>query len=648
MAGNGDDIYVKFRQYLDKYRTHQAAGDDGLLSLVKLDVQNRPQVNKSLVVVQECLVTIEASAQAQLSNAGIVMPMVADLARAAIGVPEITFKHIRSDVGLNKVLEALASPSRILIDIAFDCVGKATRPSDASLVGGQAGLVEQIIRIWLQTPDTSLSERAIGVLLALLKLDAAPDELGYSGSGYVWKRVFAEPHLYEELFLSTSNLRNERLSDKKSFTFRFSAPASRSVRQGRLFTFVLEVAKLHYDAIALSNHLDIETSFQREKRSSQESSLLNYVAKDMCDEDDDLVDLVRFQFFTSLLEIQNPARALATVRSAGYASPTLDYLEKSQIHSFIIDRYLSQTSSSSSVEGSLFQDSYVQYLSTYFRIYPHHAYITNRIYAMKILDTIAERLDIPKGRWAPADGRAPKDVHILQDMPPSMLFQGPGYRAYQSLPTNPANPSALRALAKLFHGRQFSSSGGSLTKTDERESGFSPAGSRLLFFLYLHAHPAFWADLAAAINVTMNPDATKQAIDLARSIATANWQELPEDPITGNWPIPSESQMQDKLNFNTGLAAVLMTGSQVWRALLTPVVMPKMNATGDASSIHWSISALKLDALEEVLRTMSAGTGRKEIDSAVWESAYGLLVSTIREWRFGRSIVNPEIQTMEL
>lgn len=646
MQGTEADLYIRLGQYLQRYRKGQATGDDGLLSLVKLDVRNRPEVHRSLVVVQECLATIEASGQTYLNSASMVMPMVIDLAKTAIGIPQITFDHIRTAVGLNKVLEALASPSPILIDIALDCIQKATRPSDASLLGGQVGLIDQIVRIWLQTPDTGLSERALDILLALLKLDAILDHQDYRGSGLVWRRIFAEPRLYEELFLSTSDFQSERPSEHSRFVFRFNEPASRSVRQGRLLTFVLRVAKLRYDSVALSNHFDVEASFQRKKRALQGSSLLDYVTRDMCDENDDLVDLIRLQFLKSLLEIRDPLGAVAKGRRAGYSSPTLDYLERSHLHDIIVNRYSQQ--SPSSVEGSLLRDCYVQYLSTYFFVYPDHACAMEKDRSIQILSVIADRLDVPKRYWAPMEGRAPKDVAILQEIPLPMLFEGPGRRAYQLIPANPANSSALKALANIFHGSQINAFERGFGNDDDRVSGFRPAVSRLLFFMYLRGHPTFWADLAAAINVITNPDATKQAIDLARSIATANWQELPEDRVSGNWQIPSENEMKDTLSFRTGLATLLMTGSQAWRALLTPVAMPKMNTTADASTVHWSVFITKLDALEDIMKTMmEARTAQMETDPAVWASAQELLSRMVKDWKARRSVVNPEIQTME-
>lgn len=640
------DLYAKLRHHLGQYRSGQTTRDAGLLSSVRVDIQSRPGTQKSLVVIQECLATIEASAQIELHDARTVMPMVVELAKSAIALSQITFDHIRTAVGLGNVLNALASPSFVLIDIALDCIQKATRPSDASLVGSHVGLVDQIVRTWLQIPDTRLSERALDILLFLLKADDSPELQEHGVSGLVWRRIFADPRLYEELFLTTSNTRQERPSDNSRFVLHFDSPAIRSVRQGRLFAFVLATAKLHYDKIAVSNHRHIEILFRRDPSSSHGFSLLDYVTNDMCDEDDELIDLVRYQFLTSFLEIRNPLGAVAQASTSWYTSPSLAYLERSQIHISTINRYLQLHPSST--EGTLFQDSYIQYISTYFRTYPHHALATNRDVSQRILDVILARLNVPRSYWSSTNKRVPRDLIILQEMPLPMLFEGPGREAYQTIPANPANPSALGALSRLFQGHHVDISTEAWESSVDYRSDYRKAGSRLLFFSYLHAHPDFWANLAAAISLVTDPTATKQAIDLARGIATANWQELPEGQIAGNWRVPGESEKKKVLLFRTGLAAVLMTGSQVWQALLAPVAMPKTNAAADASSIHWDISVTKFETLEDILQSMEKDIGRSETDATVWASAHELLIDRIRDWHSRRAIINPEIQTMEL
>ncbi|KAL9111167.1 MAG: hypothetical protein Q9227_004430 [Pyrenula ochraceoflavens] len=656
------ELYARLAECLSSYRNGTSA-DSQVLWDVKMDLQRQPGLQYVLPVIKECLETIELTGQKDLDPS--IVPEIADLAKQAICDPSFSFDHVQELITLDRIGLALQSSLDLVVDLALDCLQKATvRLSDANIVGGKVGLTEEIIIVWLSNANTAISTRAADILLDLLKteIEASPKNLSANVTKLTERRVFQDPAAYRLLFRYTSDVLfdRDRYPDRASWLECPLDRSRRSIAQGRLFDFVVALGKISFPLVADSHLPDIELSFRRKPRSSP-SSLLDFVTHDMTDADDPLVLRVRMDFCTSLLGIKPLVDGIETAISPPTLSNGLKFLIESGVHNDIIRLYVKpEKELQDPVTASLLGDADINYLSSYFSLHPRHALEPEfKDIHHNILQRILSKLEtLPFSKWTTQEGRAPHDLNILKEMPLPMLVTEPGMAAVCAIPVNPPNPLALRTLARIFHGPETAQRG--VESFSQEEEGAQPeidiiraAGSRANFYKYITEHPDFWANLAAAIVVVSIPDATKQAIDLAWSIACARWIELPSDmPIgTHAWPLPTEPVLRSKLRtrpFRTGMTTLLALGPEVWEALLMRVEMPRVAPTADASSIVYDIQVMKEKVLTDILEEMKQDTGKMECETGLWESSFSELEQTLRDWRANPGRRNLEVKTLEL
>ena len=666
------ELYAQVAEYLADYR-HGKVGTtkDRVFLDVKIDLQHEPALHHVLLIIKECMETIEVADQKTLVAADIIMPEVADLARQAVKTPVFGFDHVREYIGLDRLQLALQSPAETIVHLALDCLEKATKKlSDANIVGGKMGLVEHITLVWLSFSDTAVSTHAGDLLLSLLRIELklSPKAMTGNATRLVERRLFQDPAAYRLLFRYTSDVKfDQRKNPEKSSWLECPLNRTRrSIAQGRLFEFVTKLIEISFVLAAQSQIPEIERAFRRQDRPSV-PSLLDYTTHDMVDPDDPLVGRVRMDFCKSLLEVMPStepfqASSITVSDSSQGLTDGLGFLVQCGIHNDILKSYIDPGSQvKDAIAAALLESADVYYIATYYRNHPSHALEPkDKDTHHQILRQIFSKLDaLSFSKWTIQEGQAPLDVDILKEMPLSMLIQELGKAAVQLIPVNPPNPVALRALARIFHGpNQTSTISNSLLKDGtslpmgRQLEAKRAAGSRALFYEYVSKHSDFWANLAAAIVVLTVPSATKQAIDLAWSIACARWTELPDEPLKQDtWPMPTESRLISSSRLHplkSGMATLLTYGPEVWEALLMRVEIPRVAPAADASSTVYDVQVMKQNVLASILEEMQKGTGRGECSEQLWRTSFLALEQTLKAWRAGPRRGNMEVQTMEL
>ncbi|RMZ83568.1 hypothetical protein DV738_g891, partial [Chaetothyriales sp. CBS 135597] len=222
----------------------------------------------------------------------------------------IPFDELKTAISTAELEEALQSPS---VPVQLLCLAYLTkaadRPSGAAFVAASSSLVQLLVTTWLSAESTEVSERALECIVALLAVDSPstltvvppdPTPGAAQGQGLLWRRIFHDPDVYSLLFLWTSSVRsNHDLSTKKG-------RQAVTISQARLFDFVARVSQIDWVEITSTALPRVEEVFINQGAHGAQAQpygggLLRYVASDMISESDILMEVLRQDFFTKLL-----------------------------------------------------------------------------------------------------------------------------------------------------------------------------------------------------------------------------------------------------------------------------------------------------------------------------------------------------------
>ncbi|KKY15245.1 hypothetical protein UCRPC4_g06401 [Phaeomoniella chlamydospora] len=608
----------------------------------KLDssLLERCQTVLSSEIPHDYLVRVQADAISTFRSLQDDPKVLSDLAVKAASF--ITFADVQTFLKHEDILEGLQAPLPAVSFLALIYLHKASdSPADTASIASTPGLVEALVRLWLSSLETFISEKAFHTLCSLLETDLPyrstfvnkPDEgrVGTaSGQGLVWRRLFHDKDVYELLFTFCS-LRQHRSLTKPQI----------SNSQGRLLDFVSKAAAMNWDAIATSQLPEIEQSFHCQ-------NLLDFVTNKMIDHEDVLMVVTRFDFFSKLVQLKTIPRETCSKFSSvpTYSSPALEFLTSNGIHDNIFKYYLDETAVDN-ITLSLMSNVHQRYIATYLHLYPEH-FLRDSAKVTSVVNTMNKNLDVRPAVWA--HGTPPyADLWVLEVLPPQVILNAErgGQNPLVRVPTSPANGAAFHTLGSVFHGPEKASEGIVFPPKDDthNDDGSNTADNtsdahlrRYLLGSYLKRHPDFWSNVGSATNILAMEEAALKAILLIKMIATSSWPN-PDREVDVD---------DDNLAYQTGLATLITIGMTAYQALLLPP-QPIAGAAGsDASSVAWKIAREKWDALQMLQRLMEAGVGKDEVPHEHWTTVQTSLVARISMGPWGRSAdAGSRVQTLE-
>lgn len=550
---------------------------------------------------------------------------------------KVTFDELRKSIPVEVVTEGLSSPTPSVQNLGLSYLKKAAEsPSGAAFVANDDALVKALIRLFLTSKSADIGgTKALQAILSLLSVDN-PDtvttisDIGNigqtSGQGLFWRRIFHDEEIYRLFFHLTSVGNSSHTLSRSDIT----------TAQARLLDFVLEVAKMRWDAIHDSTKSDLLYSIKIEDTANfVEHRLLQYASLQMVDVTDPLMTNILLDFLTKLLELKNPAGCSGLVSIPATSSPSVEYLVSTGLHYRAIDYYV-RSEDFDSVEIQLLGGAHIRYFCTYADLYPEH-FLQDPDLASKTIDRLNRNLQISRARWA--HGPSPSsDLNVLGHVPAVALVRAS--RSDQNplmlLPTNPANADVFVTLGKIFSGPKSDNVGydeSLVPYPNPFSRGSRAASARVLFYQYHDQHPEFWSNIGAAMNVLAMPQAASAAVGVVRSILMPVWARLAEESpdAARPLPLPSEPGLRELCGGNvseTGLGEVLNAGESVIQSLLTP--LKTMGGDIEAARIASRLGREKFDVLGLMSDLMKKGFGKSEIPDQLWQAVGRRIQERIR------------------
>jgi hypothetical protein len=561
----------------------------------------------------------------------------------------VSFDDLQTSIPVNVVTEGLSSPSPSIQTLGLSYLKKAAEsPSGAAFVANDNALVKALVKLFLTSKSADIGgTRALEAITSLLSVDNPEKVTTLSedgstgqthGQGLLWRRMFHDEEIYGLFF-------------QKTTTGDSSLDLSRSeitTAQARLLDFISAVAKMRWDAICDSRQPDLQSSKAQAMANGYEQGLLRYATITMVDRTDTLMTNVLVEFLTKLLEVKIPAGCSRISSIPAISSPSLEFLVDSGLHQRAVDYYL-RSEECDALELQFLGGAQIRYLCTYADLYPEH-FMQSSDLAPSTVSCLNHNLQISGARWA--HGSSPvQDLNVLAHLPAIALVQAS--RSDQNplwlLPTNPANADAFETLGKIFHGPTLNvsnSDDGLEAGPEPGDKGSRAAVARVLFYQYHDKHPEFWGNVGAAMNVLAMPQAASAAVGLVRSIVTAVWARLYENPsdVSGPLSLPTEQKLRELCGGSvsgTGIAEVLNAGESAIQSLLTP---PKtIGGDTEAARLAWRLGRQKFDLLVLIWDLMKKGFGKEEVPRQMWQNIGGRIQERMRLDAEGGTTTQPNL-----
>ncbi|KAI4120292.1 MAG: hypothetical protein LQ338_007116, partial [Usnochroma carphineum] len=518
----------------------------------------------------------------------LIRPSSYTFSRVLIIRPPVDFS-----AGLNAPLPAINLVTLCLLEKA------KLRRSDADIVAGKPDVVASLIKLWLSTPETAVSQKAHDVFLGLLtaggcqKTATAADDVQIEPhqQSLIWRRVFRDKDIYESIYRICS-LKNAGQDGELS-------KREKTVAQARLLDLLV---KIDCETIRVSQNKQIEDRY-----GAVRDGLLEFAAVRMVDyEDDVLMHMTLMDFFANLLKpdhsIVEPFAASNSSHSR-HSSTSLDFLLHWRLHSRTISYYL-DPSRHSSLDLTYLYGRSANYLATYCSSYPER-FLSDGSECVPILRRVVEALkDVTPGQWA--QDRIPKhDLHVLASLPEYSLLPNPLHETpLFLLPTQPLNAAALQTLATVFRGPSRNEVS---YHVGAGLGASSKSVARALYFLYLRQNPRMWHDVVKGAETVALKDVALAAIALIEAVISASWSPLPSDRDDDLPLLPSETKLAEKCHSSqhlppSGVLAILATPAL--ETVLPYLLQPAQTFSnlvgggkGDVESAAYRVAAAKYDAL---------------------------------------------------
>lgn len=246
----------------------------------------------------------------------------------------LPFNELKERITAEKLEQGLQSPSASIQLLILAYLRRAAdTPSGAAFVASSSSLTQVLITTWLATESTEVADKSVEAILELLNVDhpttstfvATRSSSGEAqGQGLLWRRLFTDPGVYDLLFAWTS------LNHSKHDTSTKKGMQQATISQGRLFDFVARAAQISWADISTSKLPEVERKYEKAGTNHQPyGGLLRYVASEMIDPSDILMEMLRQDCFAKLLSALEESqtqgvtpRMLEAIRSDAGANET--------------------------------------------------------------------------------------------------------------------------------------------------------------------------------------------------------------------------------------------------------------------------------------------------------------------------------------
>ena len=509
-------------------------------------------------------------------------------------------------------VSGLLAPSPPINLMTLDLLGRATsNRSDVGIFAGMADVVLVLVRAWLCADDVAVHQRAQSVLEACL--------VGPQSSELMWRRLLGDKDVYGLIFsiCSLKPIGREGWPSKNKKT----------IAQGRLLALL---PKIDSHELRVSQCREVEEKYGA-------NSLLDFATLKMVDyKDDVLMHMTLIQLFTDWLResaMKKKAKNLVLL-SAEDSSPALDYLIENGVHSRTVQLF-TQPSNQDSWDARHLRSSSAEYLEVYLSLYSEHALGPGKEVLKSAVDHI----------WQVLDNTSPSmfmsyppttELGVLVRIPPvALLVQGFSSPSLISrIPIQPANALSFDVLTKVFGGRH--------------PHQCTKAAARVLYFMYMIQHPAFWAFTIKSADTLALKDAAVAAGRLVLSVINADWESMENLLITSrfsetSFPIRTERDLTERCHAQslppTGFLTVLTSPAleSVIPWLLSPAQRPTdlgVSGKGDADGAANSVAEVKYDALQKLYRKLEEHSMAHGADPA-WQDILLQMRKRLAQGRWG-------------
>jgi hypothetical protein len=389
--------------------------------------------------------------------------------------------------------------------LTLTLLASANHDSAQRLATSNRSVFENLIKLWLCTPRTSLADKAANAILHLLRV----------GGQLVWRRLIRDKDVYEQIFAICS------LESGKPPHFN---KKSKTLAQARLLGWLPQVADLNWDAILESHHPEVEASYGLKPG----EGLLDFAAVRMIDYNDDvLMARTLISFYADLLG------KYSTPRLSNH-SPMLKFFISRGIHARTLKIYTHpEDSADESILVSILYPEAARYTATFAATHPLDL-LDDKPTQNDVLSRLKLALSISTSQWAMPSTSPTADLHVLASLPPASLLLDSS--VLNLLSSRSPNADLLNTLATIFHGpikdenvwppREQS--------PDEiRENNITNTHSRKVYSGYLSAHPSLYTDVVAHANRPALHEVALAALILLKAIVTAPWGGALEIMSTG-------------------------------------------------------------------------------------------------------------------
>ncbi|UJO19923.1 uncharacterized protein CLAFUR5_10223 [Fulvia fulva] len=456
--------------------------------------------------------------------------------------------------------------------------------ADAATLAGMLDTVLALVRLWLCTRDTGITNQSHQILLDLLAVDQQREDtdahVPTGGQGLFWKRIFGDRDVYRTFFEACSLTGPSLLKLNKS---------QRTLAQARLMEWLPKVAAMDWNAASKSHHPEIEAEYK------VNGGLLDLAATHMVDTKDDvLMHQVLINFYSDILRATKP-----TVRLAGSPgdSAGLRYLVTQGVHAGTAAIYVQLPGVQlDPLEAMFLYGPAAHYIATYASEYPDH-FLASQM-PKQALDRLGVALDLSAAKWAHSD--SPKhDLHLLASLPRKALLATTGTAGWRAsplslLPSKATNPDVLNTLAAVFHGPARDVIFRPGTTLEQEPTTIEEASqARALYYHYIASNNRFWEDITRHADTVALKDLALAAINCLTAVVTANWNDsetetttLPTTlatPPSGHLAILSPPALEYALPY-------LLKPPQTFANIV--------GGRGDAESSAYKIAAAKFDSLK--------------------------------------------------
>ena len=428
------------------------------------------------------------------------------------------------------LVEALSSPFTSINSLALATVVKAAAsPDEVSSISHMPGLVEQLLRLWLTSPDTEVATKTEDVLLRLLTTDCPEkpstgspvDGHRPAGSGSLWTKMFEGDETYEIILKICSWSEHGDASIGRK---------AKTQAQARLLTILPKILLLDWQMAATSHCPAVDVRYTTSAHHAQ--GLLGFAANAMVDTDDDvLMHMSLIDFYQQLLR-SSPR---------GFA-----YLVHTGLHTQLLTSALLPLKPDSGGGVSLerlLRTQELLYLAAYAQTYPS-AFLSQSLGSPRpslLVDQVTAAISRSLRSTTKSEDQA-AHLSLLASIPRIALLH-PSRAVYLSIAPERATPEALHALSALFHGpdasgpslNHCSGSGEAEAEADPLRAT-EPIVARLLHARYISKHPNTYASLLSlAQTVALHPTALA-ALHFLSQLATARWAPCPSPSSPSSLP----------------------------------------------------------------------------------------------------------------